>query len=119
MLITITGDLAKLNEHDNANRSNRFAGAKLKKDMTDLVAWQVKSKPEVKNPCTITFHWYYSSKHDFDNIRFGCKYVQDGLVKGGVLKDDSQKWVLGYDGDYFIKVDKGKEKVVVEINEVV
>ncbi len=116
-MITIHGALATLNQHDNANRSNRFAGAKLKKEQTDLVAWQVKKYPPITKPCILTFHWYYSGKFDFDNIRFACKYIQDGMVKAGVLQDDSQKYVLGYGGDYFIKVTKGDEKVVVEVEE--
>ena len=117
MTITIHGSLATLNEHDGANRSNRFMGAKLKKEMTDLVAWQAKNSPKITRPCILTFHWYYSGKYDFDNIRFACKYLQDGLVKAGVLVDDSQKWVLGYGGDIFIKTDKGKEKVIIEVDE--
>jgi len=115
---TVKGQLADLNKHDGANRSNKFVGAKLKKDMTDIVAWQVKSKPPVENPCIITFHWYYSSKHDFDNIRFSCKYILDGMVKAGVLKNDNQKWVLGFGGDNFIKVNKGQEKVIIEAEEI-
>jgi hypothetical protein len=43
--------------------------------------------------------------------------VNDGLVKAGVLPNDNQKWVLGFDYDVFIKAAKGKEGVVVEINE--
>lgn len=117
MRLVIKGQLATLNEHDNANRSNRYSGAQLKKEMTELVAWQVKGATPIKIPCILTFHWYYSGKHDFDNIRFACKYIQDGLVKAGVLKDDSQKHILGYGGDYFIKVEKGQEKVIVEIEE--
>ena len=116
-LITIKGQLATLNEHDQANRANKFGGAKLKKEQTELVAWQVKKHPLITKPCTLTFHWYFSGKFDFDNIRFACKYIQDGMVKAGVLKDDSQKYVLGYGGDYFIKVAKGSEKVVVEVDE--
>ena len=112
----VSGDLAKLNEHDNLNRVNRFAGAALKSKMTQLVAAQMMGKPAVTEPCYVTFHWRYSGRHDFDNIRFACKYVLDGMVKAGVLPNDNQKWVLGFKGDYFEKVAKGEEgvKVVVE-----
>ena len=117
MRYTIKGDLAKLNEHDGANRTNKFVGAKLKQEMTDLVAWQLKGKPKITNPCELEFTWYFSGKHDFDNHRFSVKYLQDGMVKAGVLKDDSQKYVIGYQGDHFIKVKKGNEKVVVDVYE--
>lgn len=115
--IQILGELAKLNEHDNANRTNRFGGAALKKRNTGLVAIQCKGAKPVGGPVIIGFHWFYSSKHDFDNIRFAAKYVLDGLVKAGVLPNDNQTWVQGFSGDLFYKVPKGQEKVIVEIEE--
>lgn len=117
MIYTILGQLAYLNDHDGANRTNKFGGAALKKQMTDLVAWQLKNKQPITKPCYIKFYWYYSSKHDFDNIRFAAKYVLDGMVKAGILKNDSQKYVLGFRGDIFIPVAKGDEKVKVEVTE--
>lgn len=114
---TIQGKLATLNEHDGANRSNRFIGAKLKQEMTDLVAWQLRGKKPIVKPCIITFNWMFSSKADFDNIRFACKYILDGMVKAGILKDDNQNWVLGFGGDYFTKVDKGQESIIIEVEE--
>lgn len=119
MNLIIKGKLATLNDHDKANRGNKFAGAKLKKDMTELVMWQVKNKPAIISPCTLTFHWYFSGKHDFDNICFAKKYLLDGLVKAGVLPDDNQKWVRGFGGDYFTKVEPGKEMVSIEINSII
>lgn len=110
----IKGKFATLNEHDGANRSNRFLGAKLKHEMTEMVAWQLKGKPAITFPCTLHFHWHYSSRADFDNIAFAKKYIQDGMVKAGVLVDDSQKHVLGF-SDSFTKVEKGAESVIVEI----
>jgi Holliday junction resolvase RusA-like endonuclease len=115
--ITIYGDLAKLNEHDKANRSNRYVGAALKKKMTDLVATQCMGIKPFTTPVKIGFHWFYSGKHDFDNQRFSAKYCLDGLVHAGVLVDDNQKWVKGFTGDLFYKVDKGQERVIIEIDE--
>ena len=117
MTYTIQGQLATLNEHELASRGNKFGGAALKKRMTDFVALQVKNKQKITRPCIVTFHWYYSTKHDFDNIRFAAKYVLDGLVKAKILPNDNQKWVLGFGGDCFIKVPKGQEKVIVELEE--
>ena len=117
MQYTVNGQLATLNDHDKANRANRFVGAKLKKDQTELVAWQLKGKQKILKPCSIEFTWYYSGRFDFDNMRFSAKYILDGMVKAEVLKDDNQKWVLGFDGDSFVKVAKGKEKVVITVTE--
>jgi len=113
----ILGELAKLNEHDAANRANKFGGAALKNRMTELVRLQLLAGPRITKPCYIGFRWFYSGKHDFDNIRFATKYVLDGMVKAGVLVNDSQKYVLGFTGDEFIKVPKGEEGVVVIVKE--
>jgi hypothetical protein len=115
-VVTIVGDLAKLNEHDNANRRNRFAGAALKKQMTELVALQCGKLKPITHPIILHFDWLYSSKHDFDNIAFSKKYVQDGLVKSGKLPNDNQSWVKGFT-DNFTKVSKGQESVVVTIED--
>lgn len=112
----INGTLPTLNEHDKANRTNRFAGAKLKREATDMVAWQLKGKHLIDEPCKIKFVWMYSGKHDYDNIAFAKKYVLDGMVKAGVLKDDNQNYVLGF-RDEFLKVNKGNEGVIIHVEE--
>lgn len=111
----IKGKFITLNQHDGANRANKFMGAKIKHEMTDMVAVQLAGKGTITAPCYVTFHWQYSSRADFDNIRFACKYVLDGMVKAGVLPNDNQKWVLGFRGDYFEKVAKGEEGVTVTV----
>lgn len=113
----IDGQLAYLNDHDAANRGNKYGGAKLKSEMTELVRLQLLSAPRVENPYIPTFTWRYSSGHDFDNIAFAKKFVLDGMVKAGVLPNDNQKWMLGLGGDNFLKVPKGQEGVMVEIEE--
>ena len=116
-LLTIMGSLVKLNEHDEANRRNRFLGAKLKKEMTHLVAQQASSLEVIQKPILLRFHWYFASRHDFDNIAFAKKYILDGMIEAGKLPNDNQKWVHGFRGDYFHRVEKGQEKVVVVIKD--
>lgn len=115
--VTIIGDLAKLNDHDGANRANKYVGAALKKRMTELVALQCLTMKPITGECIVTFNWFVSGKHDYDNVRFACKYVLDGMVKSGKLPNDNPKYIVGFGGDYFTKVDKGQEKVIVEIEE--
>lgn len=118
IIIDIPGDLVKLNEHDNVNRNNKFAGAALKKKMTQQVADALVDEDfKITVPVYIGFKWYFSSKHDFDNIRFAAKYVLDGMIKAGVLPNDNQNWVLGFTGDEFIKVEKGHESVSVLVRD--
>lgn len=114
-IIKIRGDLAKLNEHDSANRANKFGGAALKNRMTTLVAEQVVHEIPIDYPIELGFTWHYSSRHDFDNIRFAAKYVLDGLVKASILPNDNQAWVKGFLYDKFEKVEKGNEGVTIFI----
>lgn len=114
--LTIVGSLAKLNDHDSANRANKFGGAALKKRMTEMVALQCGKLKPIEGESIITFHWFVSGKHDYDNVRFGAKYILDGMVKSGKLPNDSPKYIVGFGGDYFTKVEKGEEKVIVEID---
>lgn len=114
----IQGSLAKLNEHDAANRKHRIVGAKLKEEMTNLVALQLMGKAPAPTPCTVTFYWRYSTKHDYDNIRFGCKYILDGMKRAGVIPDDNPKYVRGFGGDFFEKVAPGQDGVTVVVSPV-
>ena len=114
---TVAGKLAYLNDHDGANRANKFMGAKLKEKMTLLVSHQLEGQEPVTAPCIISFEWLYASKHDFDNIRFAAKYVLDGMQKAGVLPNDNQSWVKGFGGDHFTKVLPGDEGVIIIVEE--
>jgi Holliday junction resolvase RusA-like endonuclease len=100
-------------------RTHWAISSKTKKMYTETAALQAKRYQKITSPVFITFHWYYSSGHDFDNMRAGAKYLLDGLVVAGVLANDNQKHVLGFGGDYFIKVERGNEKVILELEEVI
>lgn len=110
---TFVGSLAKLNEHDNANRTNWRVGANLKKSMTEMIAGQCKGIPPITAPIRPSFVWYISSKHDPDNISFAKKYILDGMQEAGILPKDNQEWILGFGGEDFVRVAKGEEKVEV------
>jgi Holliday junction resolvase RusA-like endonuclease len=113
--IIFYGQLSTMNEVNNKNRTHWSAGAKLKKQETELIRLQCGKLKPITKPVILTFNWFYSSKADFDNIRSAVKVIQDGMVASGKLPDDNQKWVKGYGGDYFTKCNRGEEKVIVEI----
>jgi len=94
LTLIIKGELTDLNTYIDAERSNRFAAAKLKKAETALVAFsckQQKLKP-VEKIEGIVCTWYTKDKRkDGDNISFGIKAIYDGLVVAGILPNDSRK----------------------------
>ena len=112
--------IPSLNEHDNANRSNRFGGASMKKKATSLCATYVKKAMNegfelVKEPSNFEFAWYLKNRRkDKDNVAFAKKYIFDGMVQAGLLKNDG--W---YDvGDWIETFHLDKEFERVEIYEV-
>lgn len=95
-MVRIDGKLPTLNEYIKAERGNKYAGAKLKKEATELVAWQVLGEDEITEQVNIHIEWHTSRKADHDNITFAKKFILDGLVKGGILKDDNPKHVADF-----------------------
>lgn len=114
----IQGRLPGLNEMTKANRYNRFAGGKQKKDETERVMWAIKAsqiQPFTK-PVTIHFDWFEPNlKRDVGNLRAGEKFVSDALVKMGVLKNDSQRWVKGMSDGFYL--DRRCPRIEVTITE--
>ena len=117
---TIYGRLDGLNEYTKANRSNKYKGNKTKQDNEFLVSLhirQAKLKRVDKYPVTLKITWYEENKRrDIDNITFATKFIQDALVKCGVLENDGQKQINKVIHD--VKVDKSNPRIEVEIIEV-
>jgi len=72
--------------------------ARMKRDWGETVALLAKSKrlPAIDGPVFVDLFWIErDARRDPDNIQAGVKLVLDGLVTAGVLKGDSQRFVLG------------------------
>jgi Holliday junction resolvase len=115
----IQGRLMGLNEYTAANRRNRHAGNKAKREQQDIACWALRAarlKP-VRGPVRIRFAWIEKDmRRDGDNISsFGQKVIQDALVECGILPDDSRRWIIGF--EHFFEVDRKNPRIVVEIAE--
>ena len=119
MKFTIKGKLPNLNEYINSERSNRYKGAKIRKD--NLLAIQLMAKSQIKEtvqnyPVTIKITWYEpNNRRDVDNVIFAKKFISDALVKCGILKDDSRRYVKGYIDE--VLTDPSNPRIEVEIIE--
>ncbi len=99
--------LPGLNEVITANRINRYAGAKQKKTIDDTICYFIKTQCKVAftEPVNISCLWIEKDqRRDKDNISSAIKFIQDSLVKCGVLKNDGWKQINGIYHDF--KVDK-------------
>lgn len=120
-MLTIYGRLDALNDYIGANRTNRQAGAKMKRENEAMVTgyiWQQLKNEIIEKPVYITFVWYEPNKRrDPDNISsFGRKIILDALVAAGVLQNDGWKQIAGF-RDVF-NVDKARPRVVVIMEEI-
>ena len=120
MRIIIDDRLPGLNDVIDACRRNKFAGAKLKEDMTLLckVAFQNQCKKVYTNPIFLTFHWYEKSKaRNKDNIASAIKFILDGMQEAGVIKNDGWAEIDNWKNKFY--VDKDNPRVEVFIEEII
>lgn len=115
----IDGKLDGLNAYTKANRSNMYAGAKMKKDNETVVAYYIrkhKVKKVVGYPISLKITWVEPDRRrDLDNISFATKFILDALVKKGIIPNDNQKYVTAI--EHHVKVDKERPRVEVTIIE--
>jgi len=114
--ISIPLPLASLNDAINANRTNKYKGAKLKKANTYKCFVHTKKAMNqgviFHFPCNLKFTWIIPNKmKDPDNIASAKKYILDGMQDAGFMKNDNLNYVTGFK-DVFI-VDKNQESVVI------
>ena len=119
MKFVIKGRLVSLNEYINSERTNRYAAAKLKKEQQTLISWAIKQynlKPVSNYPVKLKITWYEkNNKRDADNVVFAKKFLQDALVVAGILKDDSRKYIVGFEEE--VLTDKQDPRIEIEIME--
>ncbi len=117
MKLIIPGELTDLNTYIDAERSNRYKAAKIKKEMSELCAWEVRLfKLKVKTPVEIKFTWITKNEmKDPDNVAFAKKFILDGFVLGGLLPNDGRKQIKRFTDEF--GVDKEYPRVEVEIIE--
>lgn len=119
---TIYGRLDDLNKYTGKNRSNRYAGAKMKEANENIIKHAALSERDIlqakfSGKVHITYKWYEQNKRrDPDNIAFAKKFIQDALVDIGVLEGDGWRHIAGFTDEFYI--DREKPRIEVVISEV-
>ena len=117
---TIYGRLDGLNQYVNACRSNKYQGAKAKTKNERLIKAHIDDQLtgiQFKRPVSILFRWYEPNrKRDLDNVCSAKKFIQDALVKMGVLEGDGWRHIAGFTDEFYI--DKDNPRIEVTIREV-
>ena len=115
---TIPGRLPGLNDIIDAARKSKFASAEQKEEFTNLVAWLAKAArlPRMER-IRVVIRWFEPNiKRDPDNIQAGQKFIFDGLVTAGVIKNDGWKQI-DTPVIHHLGVDRDNPRVEIEITE--
>lgn len=117
MKFVIEGRLDGLNTYTGACRANRYGANAMKRKNEAKVIEGIKRaglKKVEGYPLDLHIVWYEPNKRrDIDNITFATKFIQDALVKSGILKDDSQKYIVGL--SHQVTVDQKNPRIEVEL----
>ena len=98
MKLTYKGKLPSLNELIKAGRTNKYVGAKVKKEITQDLAWIFKAQARgriYEDKVIISIHCYEGNlRRDDDNVLSGaCKVILDALQVAGIIPNDSPRYV--------------------------
>lgn len=118
----IPGKLPGLNDYLKAERlfSNKHScGNDMKQQYQMLICNAIRTQLKrlaIKVPVSIEYRFYEPNrKRDLDNIAgVAHKYIQDSLVKCGVLENDGWKNITGFSDKFY--VDKHNPRIEVTIN---
>jgi Holliday junction resolvase RusA-like endonuclease len=117
--LTIPGTLPGLNEYIAAERGGggKYRAAAMKRDAEQLVGLCARSQlrgVQFSAPVTMHYTWYEPNRRrDKDNISFARKFIQDALVKAGILPGDGWACIEGF-SDAFA-VDPSNPRICVTI----
>ena len=118
---TIDGRLDGLNEYTAANRTNPHKGGDMKNKNELIITWSIRQqlkKLHIASQIHITYKFYEkNTRRDLDNIAGTAhKFIQDSLVKCGVIDNDGWKNIKGFSDEFY--VDKEKPRIEVILMEV-
>ena len=110
--------LPSLNEYVLANRNNRYAGAKMKKQVEHDIRLFIRAAhlPKITGKVFLAFTWREKTKRrDPDNVAFAKKFILDALKCEGVIIDDSPRYVDGFRDCFIYGSDKDGVGVNIDV----
>lgn len=117
-ILTIPGELPSMNKIIDANRHNKYLGAKIKKQATEIAYWHaLEQLSPFTDKVDLTITWYCKNRRqDKDNISSAIKFILDGVIKANKLKNDG--WNEIGDIKHKFEIDKKAPRIEVIFEEV-
>lgn len=116
--LEILGSLPTLNEYIAKVRTNKDAGFAMAKAATNKcmkACFSLQHYPD-KVRLDVILNWHFTNRQtDPDNIFFGVKFILDGLVNSGKLKNDGCANVRNIFHQYSISKRKGVTVTLIEL----
>lgn len=105
-----------MNDLITANRRNRYAGAKLKKDTQEAILYVL--RPQAKRSFTekvsVQVLFYEPDKRrDEDNVLSGMKFIFDAMQEVGIIENDNPSHLHIAHAEVF--VDRKNPRIEVEV----
>lgn len=112
---TVEGRFVSLNEF---YRMHPLEQGRTKGEHDARVAWAAKAA-NIK-PCTRRIRYSVvwveeNRRRDLDNVAFGKKFIQDGLVKAGIIKNDTHHEIAGFSDSF--EYDSTHPRIIVTLEE--
>lgn len=115
--LTIQDRLPGTNEYSKAQRTGIRKGSEMKQETEEWIGWHIRAQMnglQIKLPVRIVYIWCEeTTRRDKDNIRQGEKFIQDALVKMGVLKGDGWKHIRGSYSEFTTDPNKPRVEVII------
>lgn len=117
MKITIKGKLPSANEYIAACRNSKFGANNVKHKVENDIRIQIaaQSVRQIIKPVILHFTWFEANrKRDLDNIAFSKKFIQDALVRAGILENDGWRQVKGFTDNFIVDKENPRVEITVE-----
>ena len=115
--LTLPGVYPGLNEYMEAERSNRYKAAGMKKDMQRVIGLCIRAqlgKLRIANPVVMHYAWFEPNRRrDRDNIVFARKFIQDALTDCGVLQNDGWNNILWFTDTVFKDAKRPRVEILI------
>ena len=119
MKITLQGEFTTLNEYIDAERTNRYAAAELKKTETMRVKLDTLDVAfdRFSYPLDVTVVWYRANRRsDPDNVSAAIKFILDGLQHSNIIEGDGWKHINSI--CHVFEIDKNNPRVEIHLESV-